>query len=295
MSITFDELKTLLVIVDSGSLTAAANLLGQTVSGISRTLTRLEQKLNVTLLERTTRHWALTHEGRYFLDKARQILDVLAEAQENVQSSEQNPEGRLRISAPFPFIKHIILPLLAKFQQQYPKITLILNSDDAIIDLLENQTDIAIRIAELKDSSLYARLLMQSKLRLVASPAYLQQYGIPKKVQHLNDHQLLGFSKNKNLNIWPIMEHDQYYTINPTISASSGELIRDMALSGQGIACLSDFMIKQDIVTGHLIEVLPHQVIDQFQHIYAVYYKQNHLAARIRCFIDFLSKNIANL
>lgn len=294
MKTTLEELQVLIAIVDAGSLTAAAaaGITGQTVSAISRTLTRLERKLGMTLLERTTRRWSLTQEGHYFVEKAREVIALLSQAEENVRLADRTPEGRLRISAPFPFIKHVILPLLPAFQQRYPKIITELNTDDLIVDLLENQVDVAIRIADLKDSTLYARLLMRSPLHIVASPSYLQQRGTPLQPEALQYHTLLGFSKNPNLNDWPLNEQKRKISVTPHVLASSGEIIRELTLAGQGIACLADYMISDDLRTGRLVNVLTPHTTRRSQSIYAVYYKQNHLAARVKCFIDFLAETL---
>lgn len=295
MKTTLDELMVFITIVDSGSITAAAEHLNQTVSGISRTLNRLEKKLKVTLLERTTRTWNLTNEGRYFLDKARFIIATVHEAEENVFLSDKKPEGDLRISAAYPFIKHIILPLLPEFQRIYPNIYLQINSDDLIIDLLENKTDIAIRIGNLKDSTLHAKMLGKSQLRILASPEYLKQHGTPKTIQDLKKHKLLGFSRNNNLNIWPIMDQKHLFSISPYLCISNGELIRELAVGGYGIACLSDFMTAQDRSKDNLIELFQESLVLQYQNIYAVYYKQNHLAARVQCFINFLAERFEKI
>ncbi|WP_313376256.1 LysR family transcriptional regulator, partial [Pantoea sp. CTOTU50773] len=176
MKITLEELRAWVAVVDTGSITAAAEQLDQTSSGISRALSRLESKLQTTLMHRTTRRLALTEEGLIFLDHARQILSSVELAEEQIAQRRDIPSGRLRINANAPFMLHVIVPLVAEFRQRYPLIQLELNTDDIMIDLLEQQTDIAIRVGELRDSTLRARVLGSSATRLVASPAYLQQY-----------------------------------------------------------------------------------------------------------------------
>ncbi|MCR8526156.1 LysR substrate-binding domain-containing protein, partial [Escherichia coli] len=159
------------------SITSAAELLDQTSSGVSRALSRLEAKLNSTLLHRTTRRLALTEEGQLFLTHARQILLSVEQAEEQIARRRETPSGRLRINAAAPFMQHVVVPLIGAFRQRYPLIQLELNTDDIVIDLLEQQTDIAIRIGELRDSTMRARMLGSSRVRLLASPAYLQKYG----------------------------------------------------------------------------------------------------------------------
>lgn len=201
VKITLEELRAWVAVVDSGSITAAAEQLEQTTSGISRALSRLESKLQTTLMHRTTRRLALTDEGAIFLEHARQILTSVERAEEQIARRRETPAGRLRINANTPFMLHVIVPLLAEFRQRYPQIELELNTDDIVIDLLEQQTDIAIRIGELRDSTLRARVLGSSATRLVASPDYLAKHGIPDSVAALSQHQLIGFSQLDTHNI----------------------------------------------------------------------------------------------
>ncbi len=183
MKTTLDELLAFRTVVDSGSITAAAEQLGQTVSGISRALGRLEEKLDTTLLNRTTRRLVLTEEGSNFLQRARAILASVDEAEEQMAQRRQQPAGRLRVNAAMPYMLHVIVPLVPAFRQQFPQIELELNTNDLVIDLLEQDTDVAIRIGELRDSTLHARPLGSNHLmRVLASPAYLKAYGRPTRV-----------------------------------------------------------------------------------------------------------------
>ncbi|HAT25210.1 MAG TPA: LysR family transcriptional regulator, partial [Pantoea septica] len=275
--------------------TSAAELLDQTSSGVSRALSRLEAKLNSTLLHRTTRRLALTEEGHLFLTHARQILLSVELAEEQIARRRETPSGRLRINAAAPFMQHVIVPLIGAFRQRYPLIQLELNTDDIVIDLLEQQTDIAIRIGELRDSTMRARMLGSSRVRLLASPAYLQKYGEPQSVEALAQHQLIGFSQLEMHNVWPVWQREgELLRIQPTIAASSGEIIRQLALAGQGIARISDFVSHQDLAAGRLKEVLVQQTHDVRLPVHAVYYRNAELASRITCFLDFLHQEIAS-
>ncbi|MDU6441561.1 MAG: LysR substrate-binding domain-containing protein [Pantoea sp.] len=276
-------------------MTSAAELLDQTSSGVSRALSRLEAKLNSTLLHRTTRRLALTEEGHLFLTHARQILLSVELAEEQIARRRETPSGRLRINAAAPFMQHVIVPLIGAFRQRYPLIQLELNTDDIVIDLLEQQTDIAIRIGELRDSTMRARMLGSSRVRLLASPAYLQKYGEPQSVEALAQHQLIGFSQLEMHNVWPVWQREgELLRIQPTIAASSGEIIRQLALAGQGIARISDFVSHQDLAAGRLKEVLVQQTHDVRLPVHAVYYRNAELASRITCFLDFLHQEIAS-
>ncbi|HZF84484.1 MAG TPA: LysR substrate-binding domain-containing protein, partial [Burkholderiaceae bacterium] len=185
MKTTLDELQAFTAVVDTGSISAAAEQLGQTVSGVSRALGRLERKLATTLLRRTTRRIALTEEGQAFLARARAILLSVDEAEELMAARRQQPAGRLRVNAATPFMLHAIAPLAADFRAAYPQIALELDTDEMNIDLLARRTDIAIRIGALRDSTLHARPLASSRIRVLASPAYLAAAGRPTTVAAL--------------------------------------------------------------------------------------------------------------
>jgi len=289
-----DELQIFVCVIECGSISAAAEQVGQTPSAVSRTLSKLEAKLDTTLINRTTRRMDLTEEGKYFFEQAKLILDQMDQLEERLSSRQQNPSGRLRINAASPFMLHAIVPYIDEFRQLYPDIQLELNSNDLIIDLLEQSTDVAIRIGTLADSTLHARSLGCSPLMIVASPAYLKKHGAPRQVADLSEHTLLGFTHNEGLNQWPLRYvHGDRWPISPAISASSGETVRHLALEGQGIACLSHFMTIDDIRAGRLKVLLGEFNSGYRQPINAVYYRNSQLALRIQCFLDFIQSKLA--
>ncbi len=287
MKTTLDELQAFVAVVDAGSITAASELLGLTISATSRTLGRLEEKLRTTLLRRTTRRLELTEEGATFLQHARAILASVDEAEEQMAARRMRPAGRLRIDAATPFMLHVLVPLIAGFRERYPEVALELNSNEGIIDLIEKRTDVAFRIGALKDSTLHARPVGSSRVRVLASPAYLERHGMPAEPGALAGHALLGFTQPDSLNDWPLRDAaGDILRIRPTIASSSGETLRHLALAGQGIACLSDFMTGEDRQSGRLVPLLSGQTLDVRQSINAVYYRNTALAARITCFVD---------
>lgn len=295
MKTSLDELNTFIAIADSGSISRASEVLKQTVSATSRTLSRIEKKLNVTLLRRTTRRIELTEEGELFLKRARQIITLMEEIEEQLISRTEQPTGLLRIDAASPFMLHVIVPLISGYQACYPQVRVELNSNDGIVDLLERRTDVAIRIGELKDSTLHARLIGKTQIRILASPAYLAKHGQPQTVEALKKHVLLGFSRPETLNQWPLLDKNgSLLQINPTISASSGETLRLLALQGNGIVCLSDFMTRHDQQNGSLMPLFETEGLTVKRSINAVYYRNTALSSRITSFIDYLSQNIQN-
>ncbi|MCA7954857.1 LysR family transcriptional regulator [Burkholderia seminalis] len=289
MKITLDELQAFAAVVDTGSITAASQQLDLTVSATSRTLARLEEKLKTTLLRRTTRRLELTEEGRAFLQDARAIIESVENAEEQMLARREMPSGRLRVDAATPFMLHVIVPLVRGYRARFPKVELELNSNEGIIDLLERRTDVAIRIGRLKDSTLHSRRIGNSRLRILASPAYIEAHGQPRKVEELARHTLLGFTQPESLNVWPILGADgEACRIEPDVSSSSGETLRQLALEGAGIVCLSDFMTAQDREAGRLVQVLARQTLEVEQPIHAVYYRNTAISSRIASFVDYM-------
>lgn len=293
MKVTINELDTFVSIVDEGTISQAAEHLGVTVSAVSRALSRLEKKLNTALFRRTTRRLELTQEGEKYLARVRSILSDLEDAEDMMVKNKEVPSGKLRIDAATPFMLHVIAPLIDKYSNAYPQIDIELVSNESLVDLLEARTDVAVRIGELKDSSLNATSLGLSQIRILASPAYLKKHGTPKNVEDLAHHQLLGFNSLEKLNDWPIYDAaNNLLHIHTNIKADSGETLRQLALCGTGIVCLSDFMTYQDIQKGDLIPLLVPITIKMQQPINLVYYKNRKLSERVSSFIEFLKAEV---
>jgi DNA-binding transcriptional LysR family regulator len=295
VDINSDDLKTFITVIDSGTLSAASVHLGQTTSGVSRALSRLEDKLATSLLTRTTRRMELTEEGHLFLERARAILSAMEEAEETIRIRRQQPAGRLCVDAASPFMLHCVVPHVAEFRAMYPEIRLELSSNDQITDLIEHRTDIAIRIGTLTDSTLHARALSASPLYVLASPDYLAQHGAPAVPEDLlgGAHTLLGFAQYEQGNNWPLRHATgNSLAVTPALAASSGETLRQLALAGQGIVCLADFMTRADVAEGRLVKVLEDSYTGYRQQIHAVYYRNTQLSQRISCFLDFLQKKL---
>jgi len=198
------------------------------------------------------------------------------------------------VDAATPFVLHVIAPMVAGYRALYPDVQLELNSSERYIDLLERRTDVAIRIGPLADSTLHARPLAHSRLRVLASPAYLAQYGTPKTVEELDGHALLGFNEPDSLNHWPLPGRtDALLHIRPAVAVSSGETLRRLALEGAGVVCLSDFMTHRDRDAGTLVQVLPALTVEVRQPIHAVYYRNTAVSARISSFLDHLAESMS--
>ncbi|MFC3033952.1 LysR substrate-binding domain-containing protein [Pseudoalteromonas fenneropenaei] len=283
-----EDLQHFITVVDCGSFSGAANLLNSQVATVSRAIARLERELGVVLFNRSTRRVELTEAGHVFLHYAKDSLDLLHRGEEALNNLKGKPQGKLRVDAASPFLFHQVIPYVEDFQRHYPKLQLDLISNENIVDLIEKKTDVAIRIGKLADSNLYARKLGRSTLHMVASPRYLAKYGTPKQLDELQEHQLIGFADAPKLNNWYLK---QDIAMKATLCASNGEAIRQLALNGNGIALLSNFMIRKDLDNNRLVEVLPNSVMspNPREEIHAVYYKNSAVASRIKAFIDFFA------
>ncbi len=294
MKTTSEEMAIFVAVVESGSFSRAAEQLGQANSAISRTVKKLENKLEVSLLNRTTRQLSLTEEGSRFFRRAQQILQDMAAAENELLEIRRMPKGLLRIDAATPVVIHLLTPLIRPFRERFPEVQISLVSSETFINLIERKVDVAIRVGTLSDSSLHARPLFKSYRRIIASPEYLKNAGPPASAAELRHHVCLGFSEPVVLNRWPLAQDDgQLIEIEPDISSNSGETIKQLCLQGNGIACLSDFMIDKEIATGELVELLKDNVLPVEMPFSAVYYSDRAVSTRIRAFIDFLSEHVS--
>lgn len=283
-------------VMDAGSFSGAAARLGQTPSGVSRTIARLEKQLGLTLLHRTTRRLQLTDEGAWLLERARTLLADLANTEAEAAARRSQPAGLVRVNAATPALDHLLAPLVPAFLDAYPLVQLQLTSGETVVDLIEERADLAIRIGNLPDSTLNARRLGASRIRVLAAPAYLERHGAPVTVAELARHRLLGFSAPASLNTWPLAHGGaEGHTIDPVVTASSGETVRHLALSGAGIASLSDFLTRADLAAGRLVPVLAEHALPWSQPVWAVFYKQGTLAPRVAALVDFLARELGTL
>ncbi|MGF1821908.1 LysR family transcriptional regulator [Vibrio alginolyticus] len=286
-----DELEILMAVVDSGGFSSAADALGIQVARISRAVSKVESQLGVTLLNRTTRRVEVTEEGHQFVEAVRLGLLQIQQAEEEIITRGELPKGRLRVDAASPFVLHQLVPLIQPFKEAYPDIQLDLTSNEGFVDLLEKRTDVAIRIGRLSDSTLHAKPLGTSPLFIVATPGYLSKRGFPEVVSDLRSHNLIGFSGAKVLNQWPLRGFEM---IEPDILSSSGETVRQLVLAGNGIACLSGFMVKDDLDSGRLVALFESEKITNTgrEQVNAVFYKSSSVSKRISAFIDFIQPRL---
>ncbi|MCK8798166.1 LysR family transcriptional regulator [Haemophilus influenzae] len=293
MKTTSEELTVFVQVVENGSFSRAAKQLSMANSAVSRVVKRLEEKLGVNLINRTTRQLRLTEEGLQYFRRVQKILQDMAAAEAEMLAVHEVPQGILRVDSAMPMVLHLLVPLAAKFNERYPHIQLSLVSSEGYINLIERKVDIALRAGELDDSGLRARHLFDSHFRVIASPDYLAKHGTPQSTEALANHQCLGFTEPSSLNTWTVLDaQGNPYKISPHFTASSGEILRSLCLSGCGIACLSDFLVDNDIAEGKLIPLLTEQTANKTLPFNAVYYSDKAVNLRLRVFLDFLVEEL---
>jgi len=295
MKITIDQLRALTTVAQSGSFSRAAELLGQTPSYVSRKISGLEQQLNIRLITRTTRKLSLTLDGKEVVEKALEVMKIIDDIGDSAIHGHHEPQGKLKVDAASPFLQQCIIPNIEGYQEAYPKVEIELSSFDRVVDLVENQIDIAFRIGKLRDSSLHYKPIGRSKLQILANPAYIEKYGEPETPEALGLHKCLGFSQPLSLNKWPVKtENKDGLVITPVLTASSGSALRKLALQGVGIVCLAGFMTHDDIRSGQLVPLLGDYTLERYQVINAVFYRDYQSSMKLNSFINFISQAISD-
>lgn len=278
-------------VVEEGSFSAAARSLKLTPSAVSKQIGRLEDRLGVRLLNRTTRRLSATEEGAAFFQRCSRILADMDEAEAAVTALHSAPRGNLRINCGIAFGKHQIGPLLPEFLERYPELTVEMTLTDALADLVDEGHDVAVRFGQLQDSTMVARQLAVSRRAICASPEYFERHGIPEHPSELVDHNCLTFSHMPHLNEWIFrLPSGDDYPVKPAgnFSANNGETIHEMALDGLGVARLAEFLVGPDVREGKLMRVLQPFYRDIEVPINAVYPTRRHLSPKVRAFVDFL-------
>lgn len=284
------ELEVFSTIARTGSFSAAGRSLGLTPSAISRTIDRIEARLGVRLLIRTTRALTLTAEGQSYLGAARRILADLDEA-ERVIADQGAPRGRLRVSAAFSHGRLCIVPLLGDFARLYPHILVDISLTDTVVDVAAGQADVAIRFGPLADSALTARRIGETGRAVVASPDYLARHGTPRVPEDLLGHNCLNFNFRRAEPVWPFRREGRDYalTVTGNIEANNGETLGQLAVDGVGITRVGNFGIIDDVTAGRLVPILEAFNPGDVEPIHAVFVGGANMPARVRVFVDYLA------
>lgn len=285
----FKQIASFVEVIARGSLSAAARAEGIAPAMIGRRLDALEQRLGVKLLQRTTRKIALTDEGGIFLEQCQRILADLEDAESSVAVHSAKASGHLLISAPAGFGRQHVAPLMPTFLSAHRDVTLTLNLSDRMVDLIGESVDVAIRIAELSDSTLVGVKLADNQRVIVAAPAYLLQHGTPNTPQDLARHNCLAISNEGSQRGWNLRQGGKNINIKASgnMVCNDGAVLHDWALNGQGLAWRSMWEVGSAIAAGTLVTVLD-QYAAPGNAIYAVFAQRRHLPLRIRALVDFL-------
>lgn len=282
-------------VVELGGFSAAARDFRMTPSAVSKLVARLERRLGVRLINRSTRKLQLTPEGVAFHDRSVRILSDL-ETAEREAASGSAPRGRLRVNCNIAFGLTHLLPLVPDFLARHPDISVDVTLTDAVVDLLEERADVAIRVGPLRESSLLARKLGETRNLAVASPDYLRRHGEPKTPADLMKHNRLGFCFTRLIEGWPFLDGTGQVIYVPPLGnalVSDGEAMRALALAGLGIARLGEFHLRRDIEAGRLVPVLENFNPGDTDPIHAIFVGQGgHLPSRVRAFLDFLVERV---
>jgi DNA-binding transcriptional LysR family regulator len=276
-----------------GSFTRAAKRLRLTPSALSRRIAQLESETGVRLIDRTTRTVRLSDEGRLFLERARSALESLDAAHAAVASVRDRPAGLLRVEAPTMLGHHVIVPALPRFVARYPELRVELLLRDHGSDLVSESIDIALRMGALEDSSLIARSLGHTKMRVCGAQRYLKRRGIPRKVADLEKHDLLGLTVNGTALRWRLRDGSVVRELVPTarVSVNNSEALIDLACAGAGLVWLCDFMVARAQKSGALHEVLEEAACETAA-IHALSLPGRRALPKVRAFTDLVGREL---
>ncbi|MFT6896042.1 MAG: DNA-binding transcriptional LysR family regulator [Paraglaciecola sp.] len=284
-----DAMRAFVSVVTEGSFSHAATSMQLSPQLVSKYVSKLEERLDVRLLNRTTRKVSLTEAGTHYLQHAQQILLSIDEMDSRLGGLQQNPKGTLRINAPVSFALKHLARLVTDFQLRYPLINVDLQLNDRKVDIVDEGFDVALRIGRLKSSSLIAKHVTPIRLILCASPEYLKKHGTPSRPEDLKNLRYLHYS---------YMEMDGKEEIYPwlrsknsersgELQSNNGDVLVDAAIAGAGLVLQPTFIASEAISSGKLVEVLP-EFAPQPVGLYAVYAHRKLLPNKVRCFIDFI-------
>ena len=284
------QIESFVSVATKGSLTAAANAEGVAPAVIGRRIDGLEERLGVKLLVRTTRRITLTHEGSAYLENCQRVLADLANAEASVSAGGVKASGHLRVTAPAGFGRRHVAPLVPRFAELHPEVSVSLNLSDRVVDIVHEGFDCAVRVGDLPDSSLVSLRLADNRRLCVATPAYLKRHGTPAHPNELARHQCLSLSSDASQTRgWAFSVDGEIVHLKPSgrMDCSDGQVLHDWCLAGHGIAWRSTWEVERQVAEGRLVRLL-----DEFSAppngIFAVFPQRRHLPLRVRLWIDFL-------
>lgn len=290
-----DGLEVFVAVVDNEGFTAAAGELDVSKSYVSKQISRLEDRLGVRLLNRTTRQVTATAAGEAFYDRCAQILEDLEAAERAVTQLQTSPRGTLRVSLPMSFGLNYVAPIIGGFLEDYPELELDLDFSDRQVDIVDEGYDMVIRIGNLKDSSLIARKLAPTQRFVCGSPAYFEEHGVPRHPRDLRDHECLLYSYKTHGPSWRFdgPDGEVLVRVSGRIRSNNGSALVHAAVSGLGLTLSPDFIAADAIRSGDLQPVLE-DWIDSKMDVWALYPHRRYLSAKVRLFVDYLREHFSD-
>jgi DNA-binding transcriptional LysR family regulator len=285
-----DDMNAFVRIVELGSFAKAAEDLHVTPSALSKLVSRLEDRLGVRLLTRTTRRLALTSEGSLYLERSREVLDLIAGAEADVSSSRSRPKGLLRINSSTGFARQTLLHAIPAFLRHFPEIAVDLTLTDRLIDPVAERVDVVIRGSPSAASDLVVRKLADGRRFICAAPSYLERFGTPRSAADLAQHNCIALSGQSPPTTWPLATDSGIVQFLPkgSFACDNVGMLFDMAIAGHGIVRLADFVVGQAIRDGHLIEILADINRSDSISLWVLMPKGRFRAPRVQAFLDFM-------
>lgn len=290
------DIEVFVQVVHSGSFAKAAEALELNPSAVSRRISQLEKRLGVQLLGRTTRSLSLTDVGRSYFNRCLSILAEIEEAEREARQHSQEPQGNLHVSCSTYLANRLLLKEIPAFLERYPKLSIRLMLSDDVIDLLEHNIDVAIRIGEISHSTLTSQKLFDERRIICASPQYLERYGTPQVPDDLAHHNCLSLNARKTtLNQWQFkdLSGQREIRVHGNFEVDSGQAIYEAVIAGLGIGRITQVLSKDEIDAGQLIHLLQDYEIANEVGVYAVFPTHRYSLPKIECFIEFLKEKFS--
>jgi DNA-binding transcriptional LysR family regulator len=293
-------MRTFRAVVEAGGFSAAARRLGLSKAAVSKQVAELEAHFGTALLQRTTRRLNATDAGRRYFENCVRLLDELSDVEAEVRSTQAEPSGRLRISAPVNFGNAVLSPVICALAQRYPRLEIQVELNDRFVDLIEEGFDAALRIrTSLPDSSLIARKLGEITRSVVAAPSYLKKMGTPKTPEELKNHNCLIYTLSTAPFDWKFTAGNKTagnksvsVRVNGGIQSNNGQFLLSFLYAGVGIAFLPDFTVGEDIRHGKLKRILENYPVEPHD-LYVVYPANRHQSPKLRAFMDMATQHLS--
>lgn len=282
---SLDRIRTFIKVVENNSYVAVANQIHLSRAAISKQIAALEQEIGIKLIERTTRRLSLTTEGTLYYEQCKRLLEIIADMEELTFSMRKEPTGHLNIFCARYFGEKFIVPYLGEFLEVYPKVKINLRLEERIPDFVKENVDLLIGVSMAGPPDSIRRKITQTRYICCASPSYLKQFGTPQKLMDLVHHRYLTHSMRQPDNV--LTFDKEQITLDPHLRINDAQALLISALNGVGIIRLHDYMVKDSLESGKLIEILPSYNQEEYA-IYVYYMQSRYISPKIRHFIDFL-------